>query len=132
MAAYADVAFHSWSFISLMRSKFRRTIIRTDEWLAPGQPLDSAATGTAPLATVIQHGESTRNFGVTLLAKNSRHWWPRGMLVPGPIHGWLRERLLEAAIPFRAVERFHAECAGRSEFVDMLLEHLPMTREEIE
>jgi hypothetical protein len=51
---------------------------------------------------------------------------------PGPVHSWLRERLIEAGIPFKSVEHITADRKGFSESADCLLEHLPMTHEEIE
>jgi hypothetical protein len=51
---------------------------------------------------------------------------------PGPIHTWLRERLLDAAIPFSSIQSISAQCKGEIRPADFLLEHLPMTQEEIE
>ena len=60
------------------------------------------------------------------------HGDPTDWIIPGPVHSWLRERLVEAGIPFRSVEHITAERRGLSESADCLLEHLPMTPEEIE
>ena len=68
----------------------------------------------------------------TLLRTLPEHGDPANWTTPGPIHAWLRERLIEAGIPFKTIERITAERKGQSESVDGLLEHLPMTREEIE
>jgi hypothetical protein len=50
---------------------------------------------------------------------------------PGPLRVWLRERLIEAGIPFRTMERISTERKGQPASVEGFLEHLPMIREEI-
>lgn len=59
------------------------------------------------------------------------HGSPTEWSTPGAVHGWFRERLIEAAIPFRSVEKISAERKGESVMADCLLEHLPLTPEEI-
>lgn len=60
------------------------------------------------------------------------HGQPCDWTTPGPIHAWLRERLLEAAIPFWAIQSISAQRRGEIHPADSLLEHLPMTPQEIE
>ncbi len=53
---------------------------------------------------------------------------------PGPIHPWLREQLIDAIIPFAAIDSIFANSNSKtrpSQLVDFLLEHLPLTQEEI-
>lgn len=57
---------------------------------------------------------------------------PSDRCTPGPIHDWLRQHFLEAAIPLRAVHSICVERKGEIQSADWLLEHLPMTQEEIE
>ena len=60
------------------------------------------------------------------------HGSPAEWTVPGTMHVWFRESLMTAGIPFRAVEHVTAERAGVTAAADCLMEHLPMTAEEIE
>ena len=68
----------------------------------------------------------------TLPRTDARHGQPAHWATPGPIHVWFRERLLEAAIPFRAIQSISAQRKGEIHQADCLLEHLPMTQQEIE
>jgi hypothetical protein len=60
------------------------------------------------------------------------HGDPEDWTTPGMIHDWLRERLIEASIPFKSVELIGAERKGLSVSADCLLEHLPLTLKEIQ
>ncbi|MFM1747361.1 MAG: hypothetical protein RLZZ188_1027 [Verrucomicrobiota bacterium] len=57
---------------------------------------------------------------------------PADWAEPGPIPPWLREKLIEANIPFHAVACLNAMRKNLPESVDFLLEHLPMTPDEID
>ena len=67
-----------------------------------------------------------------LPATSPEHGDPADWAEPGPIHHWLRDKLIEANIPLHAVACLHALRKNVAESADFLLEHLPMTREEIE
>ena len=67
-----------------------------------------------------------------LPATNPDHGDPEDWAEPGPIHVWLRERLIEAVVPFRSVHGLYAIRKDRSVCADVLLEHLPMTPDEID
>jgi len=72
--------------------------------------------------------QHSRNLGRTL----AEHGDPADWAVPGPIHRWLKDQLVASEIPFSGIESI---VAGRKEIletVDQLLEHLPLTPEEIE
>ena len=71
-------------------------------------------------------------FYKNLSKTHPEHGDPADWTTPGPVHSWLRECLVEAGIPFRSVEHVTADRKGLSELADCLLEHLPMTPEEIE
>lgn len=58
---------------------------------------------------------------------------PEDWSVAGPIHLWLKERLVEAQIPIGKIESIAA--ISRKQFVipvEHIMEHLPMTAEEID
>jgi len=69
-----------------------------------------------------------KNLGRTL----EEHGNPEDWAIPGPIHNWLKERLVEAGISFRSIGCISAERKNTWENADQLLEHLPLTKEEIE
>jgi len=50
---------------------------------------------------------------------------------PGMIHHWIKCQLLASAIPVTAIKTFFASKGKITEKVDSLLEHLPLTEEEI-
>ena len=56
---------------------------------------------------------------------------PPDWIIPGPIHQWLKERLVENGIPFTAIQQFWAVQRDAIAVVDQLLEHLPLTAEEM-
>lgn len=60
------------------------------------------------------------------------HGEPADWAQPGHVHGWLRDRILENGIPFRAIHGLTA-CRGKA-FTEAacLLEHLPLTQAEID
>jgi hypothetical protein len=70
----------------------------------------------------------SRNLPATL----PEHGAPATWAVPGEIHAWLRERLIEEGIPFKAILSIRVRWKGQWEIAEGLLEHLPLTFEEIE
>ncbi len=61
------------------------------------------------------------------------HGDPGHWTEPAPIHAWLRDRIIEAGIPFSGIEWILAGRTSKSERPeDCLLEHLPLTPEEID
>lgn len=69
-----------------------------------------------------------RNLGRTLPARGG----PPNWLSPGLVHDWFKERLLEMKIPILAIRFIRAEHKGQVRRVNQLLEHLPLTPEELE
>jgi len=51
---------------------------------------------------------------------------------PGPIHQWLKAKLVAADVTFRDIVTITAERKKVVENVDYLLEHIPLTQEELE
>lgn len=51
---------------------------------------------------------------------------------PGPIHQWLKEQLQAQKIPFHCIDWITAERKRECESADCLLEHLPLSPEEID
>ena len=56
---------------------------------------------------------------------------PPDWTIPGPIHQWLKERLVQHGIPLTAIQQVWAEQRDGLAVVDQLLEHLPLTAEEM-
>jgi hypothetical protein len=71
-------------------------------------------------------------FSKNLPATLPEHGVPATWTVPGEIHAWLRERLIEEGIPFKAILSIRVRWQGQWEIAEGLLEHLPLTFEEIE
>ena len=69
-----------------------------------------------------------KNLSATL----PEHGDPAAWNTPGDIHVWLREQLIAAGIPFKSVGHISARDKGQWESADGLLEHLPLTAEEID
>jgi hypothetical protein len=107
--------------------------------LAETPPLP-AADPSAPVASpaslpgwkirvryMIQGKSHFKTVGRTL----AEHGEPASWDQPGPINNWLKVRLMEASIPFGAVEAILAERKSVTHVIDALLEHLPLTEHEI-
>jgi hypothetical protein len=100
----------------------------------PTDPSDSAALAEKAAASKIfvsyVHNGSTcvKQLAVT----SPRNADPASWNVFGPIHEWLRERIIESGIPFRAILKLSAKVKNRVVSADALLENLRMTPEEIE
>jgi hypothetical protein len=77
------------------------------------------------------HHEGKTHFK-NLLRTPAEHGNPADWSVPGPVHVWLKQRLVEEAIPFASIECIVAERKNSMEHVDYLMEYLPLTPEEIE
>ena len=97
--------------------------------LPPMPEKTSAANGWRVRVCYTTRGAT---FYKTLPRTHPEHGDPTDWTTPGLVHSWLRDCLIEAGIPFRSVEHLTAEHKGLSESADCLLEHLPMTHEEIE
>lgn len=69
-----------------------------------------------------------KNLGRTL----EEHGHPKDWMTPGLVHDWFKGRLNETKISIIAIRCIMAERKGNMERVDQLLEHLPLTREELE
>jgi hypothetical protein len=69
-----------------------------------------------------------KNLGRTLV----EHGDPADWMIPGPIHKWLKDKLVEADISFSGIECVMVGRKDDMEQMDQLLEHLPLTQEEIE
>jgi hypothetical protein len=98
-------------------------------------PVPPPVTASIPLPgwKVVVHynkGGLTRlkNLGRT----PAEHGDPADWMIPGPIHNWLKEKLVKAEISFSSIECLMVERKGGMETADHLLEHLPLTQEEIE
>ena len=125
---------------------FERTRLRWSARSTISTPVPATAVENAAMPPpTIKQTSATNGWKIrvcytahcTILFKNlpktlPAHGDPTHWTTPGPVHSWLRERLIEAGIPFRSVEHVTAERQGLSESADCLLEHLPMTHEEIE
>jgi hypothetical protein len=80
----------------------------------------------------VRYSEGSKTHFKSLPRTLAEHLGPAHWRNVGPVHHWLKERLVEAKIPVNAIECILAEWKGHSEQVDELLEHLPLTPEEIE
>jgi hypothetical protein len=89
----------------------------------------SAANGWKVRVCYTVHGATRYK---NLPRTHPEHGDPADWTAPGLVHTWLRECLIEAGITFRSVEHVTAERKGLSTSADCLLEHLPLTHEEIE
>ena len=59
------------------------------------------------------------------------HGCPDSWQEPEPVHFWLKEKLVAASIPFRSIHRILMSSKEETQPADCLLEHLPLTEEEM-
>ena len=81
---------------------------------------------------VVQYNKGGKSHLKNLGRTPAEHGDPADWTIPGPIHHWLKDKLVKAGISFSGIERVTVERKDGAEQVDQLLEHLPLTPEEIE
>jgi hypothetical protein len=81
---------------------------------------------------VVHYNKGGRNHMKNLGRSPAEYGDPEDWMMPGPIHGWLKEKLVKDGISFTSIECLMVERKDGMEQVDQLLEHLPLTQEEIE
>jgi hypothetical protein len=108
----------------------REASVSLVEEVAPVSPKKRAFVGYRIRVHAVMDG-SLRI--VTLGTRTERiHGEPSEWERLGPIHHWLRDRILELGIPFSAAREIHAgrKCSDEQVY-DCLLQHLPLTELEI-
>ena len=76
---------------------------------------------------VLEGKSALKNLGKAPVEHGSPDAWQE----PGPVHSWLKEQLVAASIPFRSIHRILMSSKAETQPADFLLEHLPLTEDEV-
>jgi len=106
-------------------AKIEKVVIQTPSPIASPIPL-------AGWKVVVHYYKNGKAHLKKLGRTPAEHGDPTDWTIPGPIHSWLKEQLVEAKISFTGIQCFMVEQNGRVDQADQLLEHLPLTKAEID